>query len=210
MLRLLPRKWFDGLRRSVPAEWETWLEVARAMGGFRSPSRDERRLNALWAVIVFALGAIPAALSSAAIAQFSEGALAAVFGGVLAFSGLLVGFLVTLMLFTGRLGSTQALDVESLRHYGSRLRYLLASQAVTLVYALLVAVLCLLYLLIYFSGMPVLVHSVVLAMVGGSLSQCVVRATLLPVQIFELHDAHLDDELNAKIEESNRRYDGRG
>jgi len=29
---------------------------------------------------------------------------------------------------------------------------------------------------------------------------------LLPVQIFELHDAHLADELAEKIEESNRRY----
>lgn len=207
MLRSLPLKWLDGLRRSVPSEWGTWLEVARAMGAFRSPSRKERQLNALWAVLIFAAGAIPSALSSASVAEFSEGALAAVFGGVLAFSGLLVGFLVTLMLFTGRLGSTQALDVETLRDYGSRLRYLLASQAVTLAYALVVAVLCLIYLVVFFAGMPLLVHSVVLAIVGGSLAQCVVRATLLPVQIFELHDAHLDDELNARVQESNRRYE---
>lgn len=200
------RQWTERFNQLIPSEWATWLQVVRSMGAFRSPSVDEARRNILWSVLVFGCGAIPAALASSLVMGFSEGALAAIFGGVLAFSGLLVGFLVTLMLFTGRLGTTHALDVEALRGYGARLRYLLVSQAVTLAFALAVAVLCLVYLVVYFCGLPTLFHSVTLAALGGSLSQSVVRATLLPVQIFELHDAHLADELAEKIEESNRRY----
>lgn len=178
------------------------------METFRSPRADERKLNRLWAVCQFALGAIPGAISTHSALQLSEGASAAVFGGILAFSGVLAGFLVTLMLFAGRLGTTQSLTLEALRNYGSRLRYLLVSQAVTLAYVMCLAVLSVCYLVISFSGAPVLVHSVMLALLGGCFSAGVGRAVLLPIQIFELHDAYLSDELAAKSNEANRRYSG--
>ncbi|WP_204301595.1 hypothetical protein, partial [Stenotrophomonas maltophilia] len=57
------------------------------------------------------LGAVPGALCTNSALQLSEGAVAAVFGGILAFSGVLAGFLVTLMLFAGRLGTTQSLSL---------------------------------------------------------------------------------------------------
>lgn len=190
----------------LPSEWATWGEVAGEMGRFRSPDRRERLRNRFFSVFVFALGAIPGALASPSVMKLSEGALGAVFGGVLAFCGLLVGFLVTLMLFTGRLGTVQTLSVEDLRSYGSRLRYLLVSQAVTLACAMICAVLCIVYLVVYFLGAPLLLHSASLAMLLGSLILCLARSALLPIQIFELHDAHLSDELSAKAEDNNKRY----
>jgi len=76
----------------------------------------------------------------------------------------------------------------------------------TLSYAMSSAVLCLVYLVVFFSGAPLLVHSLVLALLGGGVVLSLLRALLLPIQIFELHDAHLSDELNAKCQENDRRY----
>ncbi|MBN5051130.1 hypothetical protein JY456_12255 [Stenotrophomonas maltophilia] len=176
------------------------------MGRFRSPQSSERKLNRLWAVYQFALGSVPGALCTESALRLSEGAAAAVFGGILAFSGVLAGFLVTLMLFAGRLGTTQSLSLEDMRDYGSRLRYLLVSQAVTLAYVMGLAVLSVCYLIFSFAGAPVLVHSILLALLGGCFASGVGRSVLLPIQIFELHDAYLLDELAAKASDTNNRY----
>jgi hypothetical protein len=204
--RSLFKKLANFLAEQLPSEWATWGDVAGEMGRFRSPDRREKVRNRLFSVLIFALGAIPGALASPAVVELSEGALGAIFGGVLAFCGLLVGFLVTLMLFTGRLGAVQSLSFEDLRSYGSRLRYLLVSQAVTLAFAMICAVLCISYLIVYFLGAPLLLHSVNLAMLLGFLMLCLARSALLPIQIFELHDAHLHDELSAKAEDNNKKY----
>ncbi len=207
-LRSIYSRVLETAEELVPAEWASLAHVAREMGKFRAPDSGERKRNRLTTTFMFAVGAIPAALSTNAIQTFSEGALAAIVGGLLAFFGLLIGFLVTLMLFTGRLGSTASLSVEDLRRYGARLRYLLASQSITLGYAMSSAVLCLVYLVVFFSGAPLILHSLVLALLGGGVALSLLRAVLLPVQIFELHDAHLSDELTAKCEQSDRQYSG--
>lgn len=202
-----PSSWLrNKVKKIVPAEWSTWYRVASAMAKFRSPRPAERELNRLWAVYQFALGAIPGALCTESALKLSEGASAAVFGGLLAFSGVLAGFLVTLMLFAGRLGTTQSLSLEAVRKYGSRLRYLLVSQAVTLVYVMCLAVLSVCYLVVSFSGALVVIHSLLLALLGGCFVSGVGRSVLLPIQIFELHDAYLSDELAAKANEANARY----
>lgn len=198
--------WWPSAKALVPAEWSTWRQVLSSMLQCRAPRPEEHRRNQLWSVYQFALGAIPGALCSDAVREFSEGAIAAIFGGILAFSGVLAGFLVTLMLFTGRLGTTQALTLESVRSYGSRLRYLLVSQAATLMYMMAVAVLAVLYLFVSFADAPLIVHSVLLALLAGGLASGVVRSVLLPIQIFELHDAYLDDELAAKAQEVDARF----
>lgn len=205
-LRSIFNKSLEAASNLVPAEWATFAHVAREMARFRAPNERERQRSRLTSVMMFSAGAIPSALGATTVQGLSEGAVAAIFGGLLAFFGLLVGFLVTLMLFTGRLGSTAALSIEDLRSYGSRLRYLLASQSMTLSYAMSSAVLCLVYLVVFFSGAPLLVHSLVLALLGGGVVLSLLRALLLPIQIFELHDAHLSDELNAKCQENDRRY----
>lgn len=195
------------LKAVLPAEWGTWAEVAKGMSRFRNPSESERRRNRFVLVWIFAVGAVPASLAAPTVMNFTEGALGAIFGGLLAFFGLLVGFLVTLMLFTGRLGTVSSLSVEELRSYGSRLRYLLVSQSVTLACAMSGAALCILYLVVFFAKAPLLMHSITLSALGGVLMLCAFRSLLLPIQIFELHDAHLDDELTAKSVESNRKYE---
>lgn len=208
MLRSIYSRVRKAAEALVPAEWASLAEVAREMRNFRSPDSGERERNRLTTTLMFAVGAIPSALSATAIQSFSEGALVAIVGGLLAFFGLLIGFLVTLMLFTGRLGSTSSLSIEDLRRYGARLRYLLASQSVTLGCAMLSAVLCLVYLIVFLSGAPLILHSLVLALLGGGVALSFLRAALLPIQIFELHDAHLSDELAAKCEENDKRYRG--
>ncbi len=205
-LRSICSRASSALKAVLPAEWGTWAEVAQGMSRFRNPNDSERQRNRVVLVWIFAAGAIPASLAAPAVMAFSEGALGAIFGGLLAFFGLLVGFLVTLMLFTGRLGTVSSLSVEELRRYGSRLRYLLVSQSVTLACAMLGAVLCILYLVVFFAKAPLLVHSITLSALGGVLMLCGLRSLLLPIQIFELHDAHLDDELTAKSDDSNRKY----
>lgn len=206
LLQSISRHASSSFKQLLPSEWAAWGQVAQAMRLFRSPNPSELGKNRLALILTYAVGAVPGALASPKIMTFSESALGAIFGGLLAFCGLLVGFLVTLMLFTGRLGTVQTLSVEELRSYGSRLRYLLVSQSVTLAHAMLGAILCIAYLVVYFARAPLLMHSMTLSALCGVLVLCVVRSLLLPIQIFELHDAHLDDELAAKGEESNKKY----
>lgn len=207
--RGLRSKLFRRLAPLLPAEWSSSLSIVAEMAESRAPREAEKLRNRAVSILLFACGAVPGGLIAPNVSDLSEGAVTAIFGGVVAFAGLLVGFLVTLMLFTGRLGSTAALTVEELRSYGSRLRYLLVSQAVTLAFAMAAAVLALAFLVVHFAVAPLIVRCAILALAGGTLLTCMVRSLLLPMQIYELHDAHLNDELDAKARESDAKY-GRG
>jgi hypothetical protein len=133
-----------------------------------------------------------------------ESGVLALIAAVLAFGGLLVGMLVTVMVFTGKIESPETVSLEVVRAYITRLKLLLASQAKTLVAAIITCVLSVLSLVMHAAAADALGIRIIDTALFGFLSVCFFRCIILPIQVFELHEAWLEGVLQAKIDEERR------
>ncbi|WP_447784351.1 hypothetical protein [Stenotrophomonas bentonitica] len=127
--------------------------------------------------------------SSSKLVDASSGALLAVAAGALAYAAILIGFVVNLMLFSGKIESAGDYSPEELELVVDRIRYLLYSQMVTLFAAIGLSAMTLLMSLLLAAGEWGLGARVVLAATGGFALLCIVRTAVLPLQIYELHEA---------------------
>jgi hypothetical protein len=193
--------------RWFPPDWGTGVLMLRSMDetAGRGAGAWLRAVTGLAAG--FALGAVPALwfikpLSSTTDSQVALGVMSA----LLAFGGLLVGFVASLMLFAGRLDNPARLKLEQAVAYRARLRYLLASQASTLVAALLLCGVCVVWMVMYGIHMPPVSLHVTGVAVFAFAGLCFVRMLLLPMQIFELHEESLDDAVARLEAEAKVRY----
>ena len=115
--------------------------------------------------------------------------LLAVAAGALAYAAILIGFVVNLMLFSGRIENPESYSPEELGLIIPRLRYLLYSQMVTLFAAIGLSAMTLLGSLVVAAGIERLSIGPILFLSGGFAFLCIVRTALLPLQIYELHEA---------------------
>lgn len=115
--------------------------------------------------------------------------LLAVAAGALAYAAILIGFVVNLMLFSGRIENPESYSPEELGIIIPRLRYLLYSQMVTLFAAIGLSAMTLLGSLVVAAGIERLAIGPILFLSGGFAFLCIVRTALLPLQIYELHEA---------------------
>ncbi|WP_111266308.1 hypothetical protein [Marilutibacter maris] len=127
-------------------------------------------------------------------------------GALLAFSALVVGFIVALMLFTGTVGNMAALSLEQLQAHTARIKYLLVSQTTTLAAALLTTISAIVWLILFSVSAQKLLIDVNSGLIGGFMLITLIRTVLLPLQIFELHAATLADEETIKAQETRNRY----
>jgi len=130
----------------------------------------------------------------------------AVFGALLAFAGLIIGFVANLMLFTGKLESSVLLSLEELKAYAERLRALLHSQALTLISSSILAVFCILSMISCCSDLPVSSRAAIVAITAAYGVYSGLRALVLPLQIYELHDAWLNDLVEKRAEVIRNEY----
>jgi len=130
----------------------------------------------------------------------------ALLGGLLAFGGLIAGFVANLMLFTGKFESNADLALEVSLAYVARLKELLHSQALTLVTSVVMCMMAICSMIAMFLAAPSISLIIIGAVTFGFTSMCLVRSILLPVQLFELHDAWLNDLLVVKAGLVRRRY----
>ena len=133
----------------------------------------------------------------------------AIFGALLAFAGLIIGFVSNLMLFTGKLESSSLLSLEELKAYAERLRALLHSQALTLVSSSILAALCIISMISCCVGLPVSSRAAIIALTVAYGVHSGLRALILPLQIFELHDAWLSDLVEKRAESIRNDYASR-
>lgn len=179
----------------VPYEWaiagHTLAEMAQTLGHMRASSL--RFL--VGSGIPFALGAGVGLLLRSQMADADASTRVAVAAGILAFTGILIGFTVTLMLFTGRIDRAAEMSVAYLYAYAARIRALLVSQATTLFIAVITGVVTLVWTLLLAST-PVHAGTVPTGVVlAGLTAVCLARTFLLPFQIYELHETWLRDLL---------------
>lgn len=191
----------------LPEEWRTAAETLSAMNRVAGPLSRSYPRSLVAFVVPFACGAAPASLFMPSLAASADATVPmSIMAGILAFGGLLVGFVVTLMLFTGRLENPSRLSFEQAEAYVGRIKYLLASQAMTLFAALMLSLLAVVWMVLFamkVAPASMVVVGIVLCGFGGV---CLMRMFLLPMQIFELHEEALDDAIERAAEETNQRF----
>lgn len=192
-------------RRLLPDEWATALHSLVEM--HRSGTAVHRVWsNVLGFSIPFGLGMWFGLWAMPELVNVDKTLLIAVAAGVLAYCAILIGFGATLMLFTGRIDRPTEMPLEMLRSYVTRIRYLLSSQGLTLFVALTTALAALAWTIVVAVQSSGVVFIWLGAIVSGLTAVSLARTALLPLQIFELHEAWLQDALNSKEEELRALY----
>lgn len=98
----------------------------------------------------------------------------------------LAGFVVTLMLFTGRTQGADRLSLSDADLYINKIVFLQFSQILTLIIHLLCVTLCILWLLVQsvYDGLGV---DFMFALASGLMVLSLLRTLIMPFQIFEVH-----------------------
>jgi hypothetical protein len=125
--------------------------------------------------------------------------------GMLTFVSVLAGFMVTLMLFTGRTDGTKLLSARQARPYVDKVTYLLFAQAVTLALHIGCAAACLVWMLLDAIGAASEAVTWMFYLAFGLLVGSMARSLLLPLQIYELHQFEFEAFLDEKNKEQDRR-----
>ncbi|WP_183427204.1 hypothetical protein [Luteimonas sp. RC10] len=144
-----------------------------------------------------------------AIAQ-REDALFALLAGVIALGSLLAGFMVTLMLFSGRIDNASLLTLEELEAYTERIKFLLSSQAQTLFASVLSAAFAITWLCFYALQLDQVTQRIVGASCFGFTFVALLRCVLVPLQIYEIHEASLDDAVSDRRERERAKFKPQG
>lgn len=179
--------------RLLPEEWTASWSALRAMGGLTAGiGFSSRHFVAL--VVPLALGGwVGWCIAPAFAVTQRESTLFALLAGVIALGSLLAGFMVTLMLFTGRIENASALTLEELEAYTERIKFLLSSQAQTLFASVLSAAFAIAWLCFYALQLDEMAQRIVGAGCFGFTLVALLRCVLVPLQIYEIHEAALDD-----------------
>lgn len=116
---------------------------------------------------------------------------------------ILAGFMITTILFTGKPNGLSALNSDELKIVRDKVSYLVLSQCLTLVSHLCCAIFCLLAIAVSKSGesLPLWVGIVWAGLIFNSL----LRALLLPLQIWEVHAFALDVEISERVKSEQAR-----
>jgi len=155
------------------------------------------------AVVPISLGAALGYWLSEGGAQGAQAvALKDIMTGIMTFISVLAGFMVTLMLFTGRSGGAKLLSVDQAPLYVEKITYLLFSQAVTLAVHIVCILACLIWLIVQSHGQAMVLGQWLFVISIGLLILSMFRTLLLPFQIYEVH--HF--ELTAMVEEKNEEF----
>lgn len=121
---------------------------------------------------------------------------------IMTLASVLAGFMVTLMLFTGRTSGSNELTVDDAPVYVAKISYLLFSQSLTLIIHVGCVASGLIWLILNSIPVDVSVINTVFCLVLGFACLSLARTLLLPFQIYEVH--HF--ELSAMVNEKNKKF----
>jgi len=110
--------------------------------------------------------------------------------GAITTIGILLGFSMSLMLFTGRGSGAESLNYDEAKVYRDKIIYLLWSQSLTLISYTMTLALGIILLLIGVDKVS-LAETIALSMFIGALILCFVRTAMLPYQLIDMHTFNL-------------------
>ncbi len=148
-----------------------------------------------WNLIVMVLGACIGFLGAGYIDD-------SLLNAAIALSGIIIGFTITSMLFSGRSQYLTKLTYEQTALYAHKTRYMLMSQINTLFAFLMCLIFSMLSMVAIKSGLLDKVIMIVVA--SGFLTLGCYRIVLLPFQIYEVHSFALDN----LVAESREEFEG--
>ena len=196
------------VRDLVPDEWSTAGQTLSAINSAGGPFAQGGFQSLLGVTLPCLAGATIGWFFLPALSVEAEGVTSiamAVMGALLAFGGLIVGFVVNLMLVTGKIERPDGMSYELMLGFSSRLRYLLASQATTLFASLLMSALAIAWMLSRACGASALSLHIIGTVLSAFTALVFLRMFLLPLQIYELHEASIGDALEKKRLETNEK-----
>lgn len=195
----------------VPDEIQSAGRAARQMLSVVQKTSYFWAKHAFAAAVPFLVGGlIGYFLSCAATDQTQLEGVRQVVTGILTFVAVLAGFMVTLMLFTGRTEGAKSLSVDDAPIYVEKVTYLLFSQALTLAIHLFCGLFCIAWLMLQSVDVDPVVSQVTLVVTFGLLALSMLRALLLPFQIYEVHHFELDSVVVEKREQFRREMEDAG
>jgi len=179
----------------IPDEWQSLPALLRQILGIVGKTSHAYLKMLVGFALPFAAGSALGLYAIPMTPSTSE----ALIRGVLSFAGLLSGFMVTLMLFTGRTEKTDSLSLEAAREYRDKVIYLLWSQTQTLVFSLTTALMSVLWMLAESRSNSLMLEILTVGLFGF-LAVALVRTVLLPLQIFDLHQFALNMMVSEKAD----------
>lgn len=174
----------------LPHDIRTAVESLKRLRG-QVGEHQEASSQVILALILITAGAVLTYVFTPNTTRLPESAVAALLAiaaGALAYAAILIGFVVNLMLFSGKIEGASDYSPEELEVVVSRVRYLLYSQMVTLFSAIGLSAMTLLMCLLLFTGEWGLRLEIILWVTGGFALLCIVRTAVLPLQVYELHE----------------------
>jgi hypothetical protein len=146
------------------------------------------------------------AVAPAFLMPARENTLFALLAGIIALGSLLAGFMVTTMLFTGKIENKETLTLEELRDYSERVKFLLSSQAQTLFAAVLSATFAIAWLVLFALEFDAVAQRITAMGCFGFTAVALLRCVLVPLQIYEVHEAALDDAVEDRLKKEREKY----
>lgn len=137
-----------------------------------------------WNALVLVVGGVPGYFG----ASFVDDNL---LNAIIAFSGVIIGFVITAMLFSGRSQYLTKMTYEQTLLYAQKTRYMLMSQINTLFSFLMCLLFCILTMVSSKSGF--LHQPTAVAFSAGFFVLGCYRVLLLPFQIYDVHSFALDN-----------------
>lgn len=190
----------------VPHDWRAAAQVLKTL---RKQTAEYRERIAQLFISLAVPGTVGAAFARVVLphALAKVGAadtLIALSAGVLAFTAIVIGFVVTLMLQTGRIEQHVTLTFEQFLIYTGKLRYMLHSQLVTLLTSLLLTGALIFWCILLAADANTDTLIWIGTLCGGLGMVTIFRTFLLPLQIYDLHDFGLEEAKNIKRDQVNR------
>lgn len=123
---------------------------------------------------------------------------------IVGFCAIVIGFVITAMLFSGRNQSADRLHLDQAKIYAVKTRFILLSQTQTLIAYLFCAGFCVLSTMLNGVDQSLLDSPTVFALALGYFLLGVYRTMFLPFQIYDVHSFALDSLLREKEEQAKK------
>lgn len=200
----MSERWRDWV---VPDEWQTAGAVLSEV--VRSASRTSHfwLKQAVGFGLPFAVGSALCylALNSGGVLLTASPHVARLASAVIAFAAIVSGFMITLMLFTGKVDGHNDVAAERVHEFKAKVCYLLLVQGLSVLAHVLTALSAVTWLILHTVGTDEPHLRYVMMVMCGMAMISVTRTILVPLQIFELHAFTLDAMVRTKIEASKAR-----
>lgn len=184
------------LKRITPEELQN---VALVVGEFGAVSKVARNgyfsllFNMFFWVAGFVVGYV-----------LSKGSQDKILDSMLSFCAIIIGFVITAMLFSGRSQAADKLRLDQVKIYVVKTKYILLSQTQTLIAFLLCVFFCLLAIIVKNSKLSSVDGLVMFSIAMAYFSLGVYRVVFLPFQIYDVHSFSLDSLLIEKDEQTRK------